>query len=113
MNQPSLRIEQELHVVHKTKDAAAKLQMSVHLFFDDEGGVSRRQHGLPQPGLGPVEIAGPAQRPHAMRRILFRHGRDTVRRGGAGSQHARHLSNVTRDFRRMPALASGRVLLSP
>lgn len=107
VDQPGLRIEEELDIVHKSKDAAAKLNVPVCTLFDDEGGVSGCQHGLSEPGLGLVEIAGPAQRRHAMIRILFRQRRDTVGRGGARLQRARHDTNVTREIRRMPAPMTG------
>ena len=105
MNQPGLRIEQELPIVHKSKDAAAKFDVPVRVFFDDKRGVSGRQHGLAKPGFGLIEPAGPAQRRYAMLRILRRQRRDTVGRGGARSQRARHPANVTRDFNRMPVPA--------
>lgn len=80
MDQPGLRLEQELYIVHKAKDTAAKLEMPVRVLFDDERRVSNPQHGLTEPGLRLCEIAGPAQRRHTVLRVFFRQRRNTVGR---------------------------------
>src|SRR5207247_7067243 len=87
---PAGWVEQELHIVHEAEDAAAKLDVPVRILFDDERGVAGRPHGLAEPRLGLLKVAGPDQRRHAVRVILQRQRRHAVGGGWAGFEGARH-----------------------
>lgn len=59
VDQPVSQIKQTLDIVHKSKQATAKFNVPIGVFFNNNHRVATCHHGLPEPGLGLREATCP------------------------------------------------------